>query len=144
MAVGGEPWEPVGNACSLPGSSCHCLFQENSWIFPTGSRSCLQTVSQQRPGQNSVFMLLACAGLWESSEGRLFLKPPLVWDCNFNKRRSVTAPLKCLVLLSVSERQTSCTEDLSRLVHTGLEQSAGMRTHSCFSCCSVCSFAPCR
>lgn len=56
-----------GSQWERPGSSCHCLFQENSWIFPTGSRSCLQTVSQQRPGQDSLFMLLACAGLWESS-----------------------------------------------------------------------------
>lgn len=54
-------------------------------------------------------------------------------------RANVPASLKCLVLLSVSERQTSCSG-----VHGGLELSTSVRTHLCFSCCSVCSFAPCR
>lgn len=72
----------MGRACSLPVSSCHCLFQENSWIFPTGSRSCLQTVSQQRPCQKSaVSVLVVCVGLWESSVGGLF-NIPHVCDCN--------------------------------------------------------------
>lgn len=81
LAVGVESWEPVGKARSLPVSSCHCLFQENSWIFPTGSRSSFQTVSQQRrPCQRSaVFMLCRSMGKLCGNRTLLLKKTSCPW-----------------------------------------------------------------
>lgn len=72
-------------------------------------------------------MLLACAGLWESPAGRLLLKLPLVWDCNFKARTSQLV-LNVQFCYRFQKDRLPVPEIAPGCFVAGLEQSAGMRT----------------